>query len=585
MAGTYSTDLTLIAAGDGTDSAPTEFNAYNAGGTFGTNDADNFIQGTSAFVALTPTQANRGNSIVHNEGSTVSIAAGDVLSLWGNFSVPGILASTTDNPPGAMVGVGTSTTAISTYIVDGADTYYEGGWRNYVVDLRNTPTGPDNTGDTGTAGAHANQYFGMVYYQTGDPTRASPYNLDGIRYGRMIMTCNGGDNTSINNASPLSSSAGNFPQMADYDDYNAGGTPTFGSAVDGGYHRFAQTRFLNGAYVCQGIIRLGSAGSPNQTYFNDSNRTVVFKDCPLTYADFNRIEIRNSASTVVFDSMTFSALGTTARGNFEMVDNATLDIDGCSFLDMGTFIFQSNASVDDTAFRRCNLITAGGATFTNCTFSRSNNSTAVSSSTTADFLSCTFISTGTGYAIDLGTINTDTTMTSSSIFTGYDAGTDANGGTGGNANSAILVNVANSGDTLTINVSTGASSPSVNNTGPGSVVVQQTVNFIIRNIIADSSIRIIEDQGGGTLVDLGGVDNVAASPSGETSGFVTSSDELNNGKYKVVYSYTYTSDKNIFLVAQNFDYQHIYDSYTLGNTEQTARVSQITDRQYDPGSV
>lgn len=573
MAGTYSTDLTLIA--DGATGVPEEADAYNSAGGFASGDTDNAIQGVSSFVGLTPSQNNRGNSLLANNGTGLTLTAGEVVTLWGNFSVPLILNTFANAQPGGMVVVGTSTANISTYTVEGSDTYYQGGWRNYVLDPRNTPTGPENGGGTGNATSNTNQYYGVAYWQATGPNRQSPFGLDGVRYGRMIMTCTGGTGTAVDNANPLLSSAGNFPQMSNYDDYNEGGTPTFGSAVDGGYHRFAQARFQNGAYVCQGIIRLGDTTA---TYFDDSSRTISFANNFLTYADFNRLEIRNSGSTVNLDSMSFSALGTVARGNFEMVDNATVNITGCSFLDMGTFIFQSNAVVENTAFRRCDLITIGGASFTGCTFSNSRATSSTSTTTLNNFDGCTFISDGSNHAVNLGTISTNTEMSSNNTFTGYAA---TNGSTG---NEAILVNV-NAGITLTINVSPGTSTPSVYNTGAGTVVVQQVVTFTIRNIISGTEIRLIEDEGGGVLTEIGGVENVAATPTGETTGFVVSSDEQNSGKFKVVYSYSYIADRNAFLVAHHLEYRHIYDSYILGNTSETARINQISDRQYDFGSI
>lgn len=574
MAGTYSTDLTLIA--DGASGTPIEATAYADAGALASGDTDNAVQGLSAFVALGPTQVQpREMSILADNGSNLTINAGDIFTLYAYYAVPLVLYDSVDTTPGVQVLVGTAAGSISSYAVDGADTYYEGGWRQYIVDPRNTPTGNDTGGGTGNSVSNTNRYYGIGYKQFTGPNRSSPLGLDAVRYGRMIMTCTGGTGTAVDNANPLSSSAGNFPQMSNYDDYNGGGTPTFGSAVDGGYHRFGQARFQNGAYVCQGIIRLGDTTA---TYFDDSSRAVAFANNFLTYADFNRLEIRNSGSTVTLDSMSFSALGTVARGNFEMVDNATVNIDGCSFLDMGTFIFQSNAVVENTAFRRCDLITVGGASFTGCTFSNSRATSTTSTSTLNNFDDCTFISDGSNHAVNLGTISTDTEMSSNNTFTGYAA---TNGSTG---NEAILVNV-NTGITLTINVSPGTSTPSVYNTGTGTVVVQQVVTFTIRNIISGTEIRLIEDEGGGVLTEIGGVENVAATPTGETTGFVVSSDEQNSGKFKVVYSYSYTADRNAFLVAHHLEYRHIYDSYILGNTSETARINQISDRQYDFGSI
>lgn len=592
MAGSYSTDLTLIGTGADGSSGVVELAApYERSGNVTGNDGDIVYQGTQSFFATTPTQNARAYSLGFDNGSNVTIPSGNVFSIWTIHSVPGILSEQGDATPGIMVGLGTSTTVstISSYAVGGKATYEEGGWRNYVVDPSNTPTGPDSGGNTGTAASTTgNSHFVMIYYQDTGPSRASPFAVDAIRTGRMILTATGGTSTGVDNANPLSSTAANFPQYQVFDDHNTGAALSIGGTsqtlVNGGFHRFGQIVENKGSYVCKGIIRLGVSGG-SSIYFNDSSRSVVFEDTPDTYADFNRLEIRNAASTVILDSMSFSGLGTTSRGNFEMHENATVDFDSCSFLDMGTFIFQSNATLDDSSFRRCNTITTGGAAFTNCTFSRSNSSIATSASTTADFDGCTFLSDGTGYAIDLGTITGTVTQNVNCTFTNYDPGTDANGGSGGNANSAIRVNVA-SGNSLTLQVASGTSVPTVDNVAAsaGTLSVVQTVNYTVENIRSGTNLQLIEDNGG-TLTTIGGVDNVSASPSGVDSGFTVSTDPNNAGRFRVVYQYGYSADRNIYVAAVNVDFQSVYLSDVLGNTDDSIRITQITDRQYDAGSV
>ena len=587
MAGSYSTDLTLIA--DGSSGTAVEANAYSDASGNSSGDTDNAIQGTTAFVALSPTQNQpREMSILADNGSNVTINAGEVFTLYAFYSVPLVLFDFADSTPGAQVLVGTATGSISSYVVDGADTYYQGGWRQYTVDPRNTPTGNDTGGATGNITSNANRYYGIGYKQTTGPNRASPLGLDAVRYGRMILSAQGGDNTSVNNASPLTSSAANFPQMAAFDDHNTGGALTIGGTsqtlVDSGFHRFGQVIEENGAFLCQGVVRLGVSGTNNEVYFSDSTRTVSFKDTFNTYSSFNRIEIVNAASTVILDSIAFSGLGTTAPGQLEVVDNATVNISGCSFVDMGTTVFQSNSTVSGTAFRQCFSVTSGGGSFSNCIFSRSQSATgAVIASDISDFDSCEWISDGTGYGLQLTAASG--TQTTNNTFTGFDSGTDANGGSGGNANSAIRVDVS-TGNTLRIEVASGATVPSVDNiaASPGTVQVVQTVNYTIENIRSGTNLQLIEDNGG-TLTTIGGVDNVSASPSGVDSGFTVSTDPNNAGRFRVVYSYEYSADRNIYVAAVNVDFQSVYLSDVLGNTDDSIRITQITDRQYDAGSV
>jgi hypothetical protein len=86
----------------------------------------------------------------------------------------------------------------------------------------------------------------------------------------------------------------------------------------------------------------------------------------------------------------------------------------------------------------------------------------VSVSSLDDLDDCTFISDGTGHAVDLGTISSNTSMSWNCTATGYAA---TNGSTG---NEILLVNVA-SGVTLTINSS--GTTPTYYNTGTGTVTV------------------------------------------------------------------------------------------------------------------
>ena len=49
-------------------------------------------------------------------------------------------------------------------------------------------------------------------------------------------------------------------------------------------------------------------------------------------------------------------------------DNATVVITGCSFNNMGTFVFQNNATITGANFIGCDEITHGGAVFSGCVF-------------------------------------------------------------------------------------------------------------------------------------------------------------------------------------------------------------------------
>jgi hypothetical protein len=130
---------------------------------------------------------------------------------------------------------------------------------------------------------------------------------------------------------------------------------------------------------------------------------------------------------------------------------------------MDTFAFLSNSFLIDTTFRRCGIVTLGGATYDGCTFDRPTGSTAVTGTPAQCALvtNTQFVSDGTGYAIEITGTAASLTLTNVG-FTGY-AG--ANGSTG---NEAVFVNIASG--TVTINIS-GGSTPTYRTAGATVVVV------------------------------------------------------------------------------------------------------------------
>lgn len=506
MAGTYATDLQPVGTTSVADTGtyPTniiEFTGYIAGSIVSTTtpDTDNFIQGIAGITGLSSKSANTGNSLAYGRGSTLVINGGACLNIWAMYALPSALDTfAATNGAGVQVAVGTAAGSFSTYRVDGQDTAPYGGWKNYIVDLRNTNTGPNSGGSTGVTNP-TNSYYGATFRQIASFKTAVPLAIDAIRYGRHTLSATGGDNTSVNNVTPLDSTAANFPQMSNYNDWNSGGTPTFGDPVDNGYHRFGQLQEADGSYLARGILSLGTTST--SVYFDDANRNINFQDMFVTYNDFNRIEIRHAASIVKLNSCNFSFIPrdstliasqfapATPRGNFEVVDNATVTITSCSFTDMNTFIFLSNSTITSATFRRCDLITPNGATITSSLITNSTSTTSYITSTPANFNSkitnVTF-NKDTGFttpnAVDIGTISTNTTLNWNSIkLTGTDssawvgtAGTNIASTTNGAVKVTFGANV-----TLTISVSGDANIPTVEKVGTGTVNIESNVNNTI----------------------------------------------------------------------------------------------------------
>ena len=513
MAGTYTlANNTTLTDGNGGNGAVVNLTGKYADSVTNQNivaDDEIFYQGLFSLSTNTNRRANRESSLLLDTNSTgantITDVAGYVLQMWvfiPFFTNHGVNFNVT-NWAGVQAVVadgGTSGTAnINTYRVDGNDNNVKGGWQLYVVDLRNTPTGQDSNLSVATLGSagRAPRYVGWTHSTRGFALRRDPLAaLDCARFGRMQLNVTGGTNSSILPSDPENSSAANFFQMADYDDYNDGGTPANGSAVDGGYHKFGicEPSLESNGYILRGVWSLGT--SATATFFEDYNSAINVRDEFLTYTDFNRIEVRNAASTVnlintnaslvfrndVITSQNAAYAPAQTRGNFEMVDNATVAMTGCAWSDMGTFIFQSNATLADTTFRRNDLVTQGGATLTGCAFVDTDSGATeslVSTSTTLGLVTgCSFARTsGTVNAVRISdTISTATTVTwDGNELTGYGTGVT---GTGISSTTGGAIKVVTNA-VLTISVTNGATIPTVEFTGTGSVDVVASVSVSI----------------------------------------------------------------------------------------------------------
>jgi len=132
--------------------------------------------------------------------------------------------------------------------------------------------------------------------------------------------------------------------------------------------------------------------------------------------------------------------------------------------------------------------------------------------------------------------------------------------------------------TLTINAANGSNPTSGNSTttGGGTIVVQNTKTFTVTNIIDGTEIRIYRQS---DLTELAGAENVGASPSG-LSNITVGSDPDNAGRYTAQYTYNYTGDIPVYVVAHNVDYKWIRPTAVLRSENGSLQISQEFDRQY-----
>jgi len=441
---TYGTDLVLLATGsDGSGGTWGEFVGWDSGGT-PSSEAENFIQGAASF-SQTFGNAVTGKSIAFDAGSDISssIPSGDVVMGWVFLGAATNMYSYASG--GHRFGIGASLTNFDMWSISGDDRPPNpyGGWWNVAVNPRVTP---DYTGGTGSGSAW--RYFGSLI---GDTTlgirakiaRGSPHAVDGMLMGRGEIYCTGTGAT--------------FTLMAAQNDLVAN---RWGCLQDTG----------GGTFLWKGLMSFGQTATA--VTFSASNQTIVIDDTPKTYAAFNKIEFNHVDTNVTLTNISFLAKGTFAPGNLEMLANCTVVMGGCLFNNMGTFIFDSNATITSSTFNTCGLITQGGGTFDACTFDSSTGASTMAVDTLDLISDCIFISDGSNHAIDLGTVATTTAIQCDNYFTGY---ATSDGATG---NEAIQVTIQ-SPNVLTINVGVGYDTPYVDKTGTGTVTVVSSVDVTV----------------------------------------------------------------------------------------------------------
>jgi hypothetical protein len=383
---------------------------------------------------------------------------------------------------GFRIGIGTSSGNMDFVNAYGSDfsPYPAGGWISVAIDPEVAFASPDASDGSGlTSGSY--RVIGFLPNTLAKVTKGSPIVADIIRYGRGDIVVTGTET---------------FSSMATADNT---ATVRWGLFIPK----------ATGIYEWKGLMSLGTSGTA--VSLTDANKTILVQDTPRVSAGFNKIEVSNASSTVSLDSVTIQGVQTSitgsspiSPGDFEAVANANITFTSCTFVDLGTFIFQSNSEIIGSIFRRCEAITQGGATFTDCFFINSAASTALTVNDASVVTGCTFVGNGTtspGHAVDLGTINTggsvtinwtnelDNGTTNQSVWEGSTQSPTA--GTQGSANSAITVNVV-SGTALKIAVGSGATIPTVQNTGTGTLEItanEVTLTITVQDIITNSPIE------------------------------------------------------------------------------------------------
>lgn len=499
----YTEDLTDVTLAE----SLTGWSAYGGGASGLALNPDSSMQGTNG-IGKSISAADKGQYF--DNGSGITLPANAHVYVWLFCTTPGLTATVASK--GTSILIGTTSANYCQYHVDGNDTYGAAGRVgkcypiNYAVRTTNGSS-PYRTA-TGTPGANP-QIFGGGLNTTAS-AKGENCVIDAIRYGTGAYL-----------------TAGELIAAGDGSD-NPCTFAGFQAQNDAIANRWGILTLVAGSYELQGTFAIGrnNAGTATLCRFRDSDRNIVVANTIHTASTFNQFIIDHASTRCEWTNISITALGTTAPCQINVnANNPTFIVNGGTWTGIGTITFQSNTTVSDTTIRQTGQVTQNGATISGVVFDRNTASAALVANDMSVVTNNTFISDGTGYAVDLGTISSSASISWSHIATGYAA---TNGSTG---NEVILVNVA-SGQTLTINVAAGATTPTYHNTGAGSVnVISGAVTVRVRCVtttgtpIQNVRVRLTKTVGGAVV--LSGLTN--ASGIIEDAAYVYSSDEAVEG--------------------------------------------------------
>lgn len=443
-------------------------------------DETNFyIQGAECISAQF-TKTGVG-SIINIQGAAFTVDTDGAILIWSFWASPASL--TTYANGGVRTLVGNTLGDFYAYKASGSDFSPNpiGGWANYAIDPASATIDSTVGSPTGTW-----THVGIAVNATAQ-SRGNPHAVDAIRVGRCTLEVTDGQ----------AAAYGTFDGMATFDTSTS--------------QRYALFQKVFGGFKWKGLMSLGLIGTPVD--FRASNANIFVDNTPQVSAAFNRIEINNSASNVEWTSIAISAqdgvndlvAATASRGNFEVVANATVTFNTCSFTDMGTFIFNDGANsniINGTTFRRCDKITTAGATLDECTIDDTfNASVAVTTSSPANAAKISnteFLSGGSGNGLEITGTAANITLTGVD-FTGYSPTVDAD--------KAIFVNIATGSMTINISGGSGVTADTHVRTAGCVVTVSADVSITFDKMKDDTEVRIYNSSTG---AEIAGIEDVTA---------------------------------------------------------------------------
>ena len=472
-AASYTNDLTLIddaenasvwaestdAAWDDSTGSPTDETDYYI--------AD--VNGGAQCVSINMSKTGV-TSLIADYGSGITWTAGDVVFFWQYWAAPNSLDTYANGGQRCIIGTGLAD--FKSWDTGGSNRFPnpKGGWYNVAVDP--SETADDTVGSPGTA----HRYFGCAVKTLAGISKGNPFGADVIRYGRGDFIVEYGD---------LSNGYASFSGMATANDATAA--------------KWGLFEEIPGGYLWKGLMSLGTAtNAVDMRVLTGAN--IAIDDTPKCSSTFNKIEITHASSKVEWTRVRIAALGTQSPGDFEMIDNADVDFDACTFENMGSFIFLSNAVCTNSTFQGCGIITAGDADFSGTSISGYEGTAdtspfiwnvATNPDNDTDGMSFTK-GTALTHAIEFGLSSPTTINLSDITFSGYNAS---------NAQSDSTFHVKRTSGTVTINLSGCTGNFSYKTAGAAVVIVVDPVTVRVDAYRADSPTTLVE--GARVLLTMG----------------------------------------------------------------------------------
>lgn len=478
----YDSDLTSanggqIAVGNTATDAGTWAESSNAAW----DDQGGPIDETDFYINLANCQSAQATktgqgTILYDHTSDAAVDTNGAVLVWGFWASPASLSTYANG--GLKIIAGEDIANFLAWDCSGSD--FEpnplGGWYCYALDP--AIGSADDTVGTNSAPFSC---FGMAVNCTAQ-ARGQPFAVNAIRVGRCTLEITLGDATAY----------GTFSGME-----------TFDISTNQRYGLFQN---IYGSYRWQGLMSLGTTATAVD--FRDGNVSIGVANTPNVTSSFNKIEVHNATSNVEWTNVIMTSPGvgnpiaaTASIGQFEAVDNATIVLTGCSFTDMGTFIFQSNTSAITTTFRRCGIITQAGAALTSCVVDSSAELHAILATNPGTITFSNFISDGAGHAVRCDTIGTYNWQGNTDEgYTGT-RGTNLVSSTG--SLDAMFYN--NSGGLITLNVTSGGQQPSVRNGAGATTQVNANLSITYNTLINGSEVRVYL---AGTSTPVDGIESV-----------------------------------------------------------------------------